>query len=229
MFNSDSQTLKVSVAEDIKLADVPPGGGPAAQMTSEEREKHEKYTLELTRLMGRYVTPHNKKSRWVTQEDITRVLHDAQDMLAMCGLPHGKHNGALAIAHSQIEDQDPLRFFVLPNGMVVINPVITNHTKFGQGKEEGCMSFPLESIKKDVLRYNKVEATYQTLRQIDGEETPALTGPVSESLNGRGAQIFQHECGHLNGCNVYDTDYSPIKSIYMGDGVPADHPEWIPS
>jgi peptide deformylase len=138
----------------------------------------------------------------------------------MCNLPRGKYSGISALAHSQIEDKDPLRFFVFPKGLVIINPVITAHTKAPIFKTEGCMSYPDEEAKIMVPRYNKVTATYQTLARKDENSEPVLSGQITEELNGGAAHVFQHECGHLNGCNIYDKDYDPEKSIGLGDGLP---------
>lgn len=233
MSNDDENVLKVSVSEEIKSNDVPPGTpAHAAQQIKEEGlpkdevEKRQKVMLEYTRLISRYCKPHNKKSRWVTEADIPRVVADGKDLVAMCNIPRGKYSGIAALAHSQIDDQDPLRFFVLPNGMVIINPVITDHTKTPIFKEEGCMSFPDHDIKKMVPRYNKVNVTYQTLGRKDENSEPQLTKPATEYLTGANSHVFQHECGHLNGCNIYDEDYSADKSIGFGDGLPVDPNVW---
>lgn len=222
----------MSVKEEIRTNDIPPGKAtPSAQerqeqLPKEEVEKRRKIMLEYTRLSGRYCPPHNKKSRWVKPSDLPLVVADGKDLVAMCSLPRGKYSGISALAHPQIDDKNPLRFFVLPNGMVIINPVIINHTKVPVFKEEGCMSFPDNDIKKMVPRYNKVTVTYQTLTH-EGEKTePILSKPMTEGLNGGPAHVFQHECGHLNGCNIYDADYSPDKSIGLGDGLSVDPKLW---
>jgi hypothetical protein len=49
---------------------------------------------------------------------------------------------------------------------------------------------------------------------------------MTEELSGGPSHVFQHECGHLNGCNIYDEDYSPDRSIGMGDGIPLDPKIW---
>lgn len=223
---------EVNVADSVNVQDVPPG---APKMTlaqieenlpKEELEKRQRIMLEYTRLSGRYVAPHNTKSRWVTPEDLPRVLADGKDLVAMCNLPRGKYSGISALAHSQIDDKDPLRFFVLPNGMVVINPVITNNTKAEIFKDEGCMTFPDNDIKKNVARYNKVDVTYQTLARADEKSDPTLSKPISEALSGGQSHVFQHECGHLNGCQIYDDTYEAKKSIGLGDGLPVDPSIW---
>lgn len=231
--SNNPDTLQVSVTEDIKMTDVPPGT-PARQtfkdreeaLPKEEVEKRQRIMLEYTRLSGRYCPAHNKKSRWVEAADLPRVLADGKDLVAMCNLPRGKYSGIAALAHSQIDDKDPLRFFVLPNGMVIINPIITNHTKAPVFKDEGCMSFPDEDIKRNISRYNKCDVTYQTLGRENETSEPTLTKPITEHLTGGTSHVFQHECGHLNGCNIYDDNYEASKSIGFGDGLPVDPNIW---
>ncbi|MCR4261037.1 MAG: peptide deformylase, partial [Candidatus Colwellbacteria bacterium] len=192
----------------------------------EEVEKRRKTMLEYTRLSGRYCAPHNKRSRWVKSEDLPRVLADGKDLVAMCNLPRGKYSGIAALAHPQIDNKDPLRFFVLPTGMVIINPVLTDHTKAFILKNEGCMSFPDEDIKENIERYNKTVVTYQTLVRKDEKSELVLSKPITENLSGGLAHVFQHECGHLNGCNIYDNDYEAQKSIGLGDGLLIDPTFW---
>lgn len=233
MSNKDPNVLEVFASEDVAMKDVPPGmpAQVAEKMKEEglpkeEIEKRQKIMTEYNRLISRYVAPHKKKSRWVTKEDLQRVMTDGKDLVAMCNIPRGKYSGIAALAHSQIDDQDPLRFFVLPNGMVIINPVITSHTKAHVFKEEGCMSYPENEIKKSVARFNKITVTYQTLGRKDENSEPELTKPATEDLTGGNSHVFQHECGHLNGCNIYDEDYDPMKSIGFGDGEPVDLNIW---
>jgi hypothetical protein len=164
---------EIKVTEQIKIGERPPGTPRLTHkqieeaLPKEEVEKRQRIMLEFTRLSSRYCPAHNKKSRWVGAVDIPRVLSDGKDLVAMCNLPRGKYSGIAALAHSQIDDKDPLRFFVLPNGMVIINPVIMTHTKAPITKAEGCMSFPDNEIKKDVTRFNKITVNYQTLARAD--------------------------------------------------------------
>lgn len=213
-------TLKLFVKEEIKTSEAPPGTpASVAPILDEERIAKEKVMTEYIRLIGRYVVGHNVKSRWVTSVDISKVLVDAKDLLALISLPRGRHSSVAALAHPQIDDKDPLRFFVLPNGMIIINPIITNHTKYYVLKDEGCMSFSDKDIK-NVNRFHKITVTYQTLvENEDPEKEPILSKIETEELSGRPAQVFQHECGHLNGCNIYDDTYSPEFSLGLGKEI----------
>jgi peptide deformylase len=240
MFNKNKKQkpLEISLADEVRVVDFPPGGkaeiqsGPPPIAGAETQvsgrpplteEQKRKFMVEYTRMMGRYVAPHNKKSRRVTDKDIDRVIADGEDMLMMCKLPRGLYAGIAALAHSQIDDKDPLRFFVLPgNGLIVINPLIYGNTKIPQFTEqEGCMSFPDEPVKTLVPRYYKIQVKYQTLIQDskDPDSKPRLGPWVEDELKGYPGYIFQHETSHLNGHNIYDKDFDPKWSIGTGDGL----------
>ena len=214
----EGEILKVAVHEDVKLADMGLGGGQPEkpQMTQEEMRT---FLMERqVELLKRYVPPHNKKSREVTNEDVDRVIADGEVMLALCGIPRGFYSEIAALAHSQIEDKDPLRFYVRPTGELIINPVITSHTSVPVFKDsEGCLSYPDEPMKRLVPRYNKVDVRYQTLKQKDGKLV--LSDPAIAYLNGNPAWEAQHECSHLNGHNLYDKDFSPMHAVWHGDSL----------
>src|SRR2546425_603049 len=62
----------------------------------------------------RLVKPHDIKSRPVTEADLERVRHDAEEMSKLMRTlsVDGTHRGIYALAHSQVDDKDPLAFFV---------------------------------------------------------------------------------------------------------------------
>jgi hypothetical protein len=64
------------------------------------------------------------------------------------------------------------------------------------------------------------------LARADEKSEPILSKPISEDLGGGNSHVFQHECGHLNGCNIYDDNYEASKSIGFGDGLPVDPKIW---
>lgn len=138
-----------------------------------------------------YCEPHKKSSREVTEADVAKVIELSQEMIALCHKRYGLNAGAFAIAHSQIDDQDPLRFFVTHDGEIVINPKIVRHTNTPIKKLEGCMTFPM-SKPIIVERWNKCEVEFQTIE--DGKLTEATTQAVS----GRTAEVFQHEIIHFS-------------------------------
>ena len=218
------KVLKVSVTEEIKTTEVPPGTPLAdfehgdEKLPKEEKEKRQKIMIEYTRLMGLYCKPHKKKSRWVEKKDLERVVRDGQDLVALCGLPRGRYSGIAALTHSQIEKKDPLRFFVLAKGMVIINPMIFNHTRIPIFKDEGCMSYPDKKIERMVPRYNRITVMYQTLERLEDGGEPRMTYQIVESFNGGMGHIFQHAISHCNGMNIYDKGFKPEGCVGFGDG-----------
>lgn len=217
-------SIDVTVADQIDTKEVPPGTQTPTQQQIDENlpqsevEKRQKIMTEYTRLSGRYCPPHNKKSRFVTSADLPRVLADGKDLVALCALPRGRYNGIMALAHSQIDDIDPLRFFVLPKGRVVINPVITAHSTTIIFKDEACMSFPYNDTLRNVNRFNRITVTYQTLTNSPENPDPILSKPITEELKGGAAHVFQHEVSHLNGWNIYDEGFVAESVEFLGTG-----------
>ena len=217
--------LQVKAEELIKTKEKSPGNPPLTKAQIEEKlppeeiERRQKALVEYTRLSGRYVPAHNKKARWVTSADIPAVVADGKDMVTMCQLPRGLYSGIAALAHPQIDDKDPLRFFVLPTGMVIINPVVTSHTKVPLFKDEGCLTFADRVAKTMVPRFNKITVTYQTLARKDDHSDPILSIPATEELSGGPSHTFQHEISHLNGINIYDEDFTAESCEWLGGGV----------
>jgi len=145
-----------------------------------------------------YVSPHKKKARPVIGSDLPTVVRDAHTLYNLCFTRQGNQAGAFAVAHSQINDKEPLRFFVVANKQIIINPVITRHTKTTIKSEEGCTTFP-EEKQVEVDRWNKCEVDYQTL-----DSEGKLTDVIHEKLDGKMAKIFQHEIDHLNAKYIYE-------------------------
>ncbi len=154
-----------------------------------------------------FCLPHALVSREVlSKEDGERVRNTKEAMQHLCYRTWGFHKGAYAIAHSQVDDKDPLRFFVTARGDVIVNPVIDRHTKVPVTREEGCMTFPYYKRQK-VQRYNKVEVTFY--RYTGGED---LQGPFTESLSGIDAQVIQHEIDHMDGKYLYPIPHDPAEA-----------------
>jgi len=168
-------------------------------------------TLEQEGIVGRLVKPHSKISRRVQNADIIRVQREAKIMLQLCTLPIGIHEGGIAIAHPQIDKQDPLRFFVTKNDEVVINPVIIRQTKFKVPTQEGCLSFPM--FKPGwTSRSHKVEIEYQEITK-EG----VLSDVKVAKLKGLQAHMVQHEIEHFDGKYVYDLAILEKPSDNSGD------------
>ena len=135
---------------------------------------------------------HRTVSREVTPEDLPRVMEDAEEMARMC---HGPRK-AYALAHSQVTKEDPLRFFAMSDGSVVVNPSITRHVAFKREFDEGCMSIP-DVPSFPVRRWTKITADYCLME--DGR----LVKKTHE-FTGLSARIFQHEIDHMDGRYVCD-------------------------
>lgn len=220
---TEDNILKVNVAEDIKMEDMGLGGQEGGAKSPEDQMA--RYHEEVMVFLKRYVAPHRVKSRWVMGTDIERVIKDGGIMLTLCTIPRGMYGNISAIAHPQIDDRDPLRFFVLVDGKVIINPVIIDHTKVPVFKDEGCMSYPETPIKKEVPRYNKITVRYQTLvhkKTAEGKSVPVLSRWVDEKLSGNLANVFQHEIHHLNQVYIYDEDFKSETVAGFGDGLVLD-------
>ena len=144
-----------------------------------------------------YVKPHNKVAREVTKDDLLDVLRDAHILYNLCYTQHGIHPGGFAVAHPQINDKDPLRFFVTKDEKIIINPAIVRHTNSTVDSQEGCLTFP-DKYPIIVQRWNKCEVEYQTL-----DKNSELTEKERVSLSGLEARIFQHEIGHFDGNLIF--------------------------
>lgn len=144
--------------------------------------------------MKKIIFPHPKKqSRIVTENDLSVVEKDSKDLLRICFESIGKYPGAIAMAHVQIEEKDPLRFFVKSDGEIVINPKIKErYDKYTH--VEGCMSFPFRDTKK-VARQREVMV--ECYSAYVGERVK-LDKKVNLLLTDLDAAMYQHEIDHFN-------------------------------
>lgn len=216
--NKDPNTFEAFVSDSVGVTEQYPG--TAGEKKGPSQEEIMKIVLERrVELAKEYVTPHNKKSRIVEDADVPRVIHDAKVMHEMCLVGRADYTTAYAIAHPQVNDEDPLRFYVTAEGHVVVNPVILHTTDMFMDQREGCMSFPEEPMKT-VIRFHKIHLRYQsiTYKEKDGVPMgePTLSKPIVTQYKGKIAQIIQHECQHLNGVNIYDADASAADAIGYG-------------
>ena len=204
------ENLSINVTDTVAAGDAIGGSKPQKETNEDPIARQIEEEMQY---LKRYVKPHNKPSRLVTEADIPKVLEEAKVMLKLCHIPRGYAGSAAAIAHTQIESDDPMRFFILQDGFLIVNPEIIKHTRHPVEKEEGCMSYP-EELKKRVPRYNKVVVKFQAI--IRGEfdkEKLYLSDFREDNLDGHIANIFQHECSHLNGSNIYDEDFTADSAV----------------
>jgi len=160
-----------------------------------ETKPEEKKPIDFAKLL---VIPHENVSVEVKDKDIKRVMKDAHDMYNLCFTMVGIYGGFLAIAHPQISDKKPLRFFVTKDAELIINPVMVRHTKTTIDSSEGCATFS-ELPPIITQRWNKCEVEYQTI--IEGEK---LSNTIFEKLSGIRAKMFQHEIDHLDSEYIYE-------------------------
>ena len=142
------------------------------------------------------VYPHTKVSREVTAFDLPRVIKEAEGMINFCLKPKGNVTQIFALAHPQIDDQDPLAFFVTNTKKIVVNPVIINHTNATVDSVEGCVTFP-EEAPITVQRHHKCVVKYQLIQEGD------LTDFIEEDVKGQTAKVFQHEIDHIFATYIY--------------------------
>jgi len=148
--------------------------------------------------LARMVEPHEKVSREVTKEDLMKVVDEAKVMYNLCFTLSGNFMGGYAVAHSQIDDKDPLRFFVTHKKEIIINPKMIRHTNHPVDSREGCLSFPHLPVKT-VERFHRSEWEYQGIK----EDATDLTPIAIMELSGPESKVWQHEVDHLNGISIY--------------------------
>lgn len=138
-----------------------------------------------------------KCSRPCRKSDLAKVKKDAKGMIAICKKPLGRYPGAIAISHCQVESVDPLRFFVLKDGRIILNPKIINYSGEEASDVEGCYSYAFRTVVK-VKRHKELLVNFQTL-----EKNGEIKENKNEKVNGIMAQVFQHEVDHFNGRSIY--------------------------
>jgi len=141
-----------------------------------------------------------KQSRKCTEADLPNIRALALEIKDLCGKPLLKcKGGALAIAHCQVDQNDPMRFFVMQDGSVVINPSIREYRGKPIRNNEGCMSFADCPVQIGVMRHKKIVVNCITLASPDAEEEER----VGLEVTGTMAYVFQHEVDHMNGKHIF--------------------------
>lgn len=153
--------------------------------------------------LRRLVMPHRKVSRQVTEADVERVIEEAKILHAICFERFGLYHGAYAMHHSQIENEDPLDFFVTQKHKIIINPVIKEHSNYTVDHTEGCVTYPGEA-QAVVQRWQKIEVEYVTIMTDPDKNKFVLSSVIQDSLSGMEAKVFQHESDHGKAKYVHD-------------------------
>jgi peptide deformylase len=109
-----------------------------------------------------------------------------------------------AIAHCQVVEHTPLRFFVMQNSIAdnyELPSTIYNAHLVDQSEpydiEELCLSFPYSDRAK-ITRHREIEVEFQI------EENDKLSKPIKKKVGGFIAQLFQHEIQHFEGDTIYN-------------------------
>lgn len=160
----------------------------------EEKEEKKDYADD-------FVAPHSVISRPVEEKDLERVMEDGKKMVELCHVKVGNYPAGFAVAHPQITKEDPLRFYAMYDGQIIINPEIVRHSEYTKNEVEGCLSYGRTMpIRKD--RYRIVEMEYNELQQnADGEIS--LSERRHVRLKDREARIVQHETEHFESIYLY--------------------------
>ena len=177
----------------------------SAENVTKQKEEVVPIKVEIPKdsVLRRIVPPHDKVSRVVTDKDIKRVVEESKILHAICFEPMGMYGGAWAMADPQIDDKDPLRFFVTAEKRIIVNPKITRHTKTTVDSSEGCRTFS-ELPEIIVQRWNKIETEFQSVMvDPDNKEKFKLSGIIKEDFSGFQGFIWQHEIDHLNAKYIY--------------------------
>jgi len=158
---------------------------------------------ETESVLSRMVAPHSVVSREVTEDDIDRVIKEAQVMHQLCFTPNGNYQAAYAVHHAQIDDKDPLNFFVTGGRNIIINPKIIRHSSYMVDSDEGCITYPhVPEIR--IQRYRKLDVEYRTI--MTDPENPdkfKMSDIIEERLTGRPSFVFQHEFDHGSAKYIY--------------------------
>lgn len=133
--------------------------------------------------------------------DLEAIKPLVRDLLDTCNLP-----GRAGVAANQI-GVDHRAFSYSVNGELgyLINPVIVYRSDETELMEEGCLSIP--GLWNRVQRSKAVTIRGQ---QLDGVE-------VEIEAEGLLAQVFQHECDHLDGMLYIDRLEQQGKKQAMGE------------
>lgn len=133
--------------------------------------------------------------------DFDSAAQLVRDLLDTCSLP-----GRAGVAANQIGvDQKVFSYRVDGELGYLINPEITEKSTETELMEEGCLSVP--GLWKTVER-----STSLLIRgsQLDGSE-------IEIQATGLLAQVFQHECDHLEGMLYLDRLDKPSKKAAMAE------------
>ena len=157
--------------------------------------------------------PHRNTAAKIPEftPEIAKLARELKDFLDHGQVtPPGINKYGHALHHCQVALK-PLNFFVMRRQnddddntvLAFFNPKIIESDKSSlKEMMEGCLSFPFRSDKK-VLRYNRIKVRYDVPVRYTGQLNYHFRG-IEEWVEGLMAQVFQHECQHAAGQNIYN-------------------------
>lgn len=126
----------------------------------------------------------------------TQVIPLIPEMAMICRKGYGKMKNIIALTHCQIEQENPLRFFVFRDGVTVVNPEILEVMEASKfTNQEGCVSYAFRSEKK-VSRYQSIRVKYTMIKAEEIRE-------ITEWVHDLTACVFQHEIDHFKNKYIY--------------------------
>lgn len=144
------------------------------------------------------ILQHNeitKVSQLVTDIE-SQVKPFIKEMAETCRTPRNGRIG-VAIAHCQVEKDNPLTFYVFANGDTIVNPeIISVKEKTWTMHTEGCLSFH-NSPDVSVPRYRIIKAKYTLVNN-------AGIRVVEKNISDMTAYVMQHEMDHFKLIYIYD-------------------------
>jgi len=173
-------------------------------------------------IVKNHFIPGKKVSKY---KEIAKIVPEMIKMLNAGLMSNGLVVNGYGLAHNQVEDKEPMSFFVLSDKAVreqnwpthvIINPqIIEPERTISIGKVDGhddvrsniksypeaCFSFP-HKAPKNVDRYYQIKVKYQVPYDKWGYVGDKMQ-VVEETLEGLKAHIFQHEWQHTIGENIY--------------------------
>ena len=157
-------------------------------------------------ILNKLVKPHDKKSREAVEKDVETIVADSVTLYQLCFTGNGLYQGAYAMHHSQINDTDPIDFFVTHKRDIFINPKIVKHSSYLKDSKEACMTFA-DRPQTIVSRWQKITVTYQTI-MVDPENEGKfkLSSVIEVGMSGPESFVFQHEADHGQALYIYQTD-----------------------
>ena len=140
------------------------------------------------------VPPHRKVSRAVTVADYDRVIETEKAMRAWMLSKYS----CVGLAHPQVDDQDPLAFFITLEEplKIILNPRIIFGSGMTISSKEGCMTYP----DKEHIYHDRHKAITVEFEVFKGKKLVKKKKLISGFL----AVVYQHEIDHLNAKYCYD-------------------------